>query len=271
MYDADLGRFMAIDPKADKYFSLTPYNYCADNPIIFTDPTGAEIEWDEKMSRKEKRYVKAALREHLGSKTYRSVMRTLRKSDYTYTVTNRTMKPSDFGDFRGSYDMQVEMESEIEGDPPDVYTLPINGEENGGTIGINFEIWDTKWVDKKGFKESMSTTVLEEFVHAAQYDFNVHKDGRVDGSQARGNSEFEAKVLVGKILSESNSSTSLKSVKSFDKIPINYGRNLGSNYSQNQYNNAKQVWLTSPPTVKAYGNLRSNNNLPGLLLFHLNQ
>ena len=36
----DVGRFTTIDPMAEKYYSISPYAYCADNPIILIDPTG---------------------------------------------------------------------------------------------------------------------------------------------------------------------------------------------------------------------------------------
>ena len=36
-------RFTTIDPLAEKYYSISPYAYCANNPIRFIDPTGNEI------------------------------------------------------------------------------------------------------------------------------------------------------------------------------------------------------------------------------------
>ncbi len=43
MYDPTIGRTPTQDPMAEKYYSMSPYLWCAANPITFTDPTGKEI------------------------------------------------------------------------------------------------------------------------------------------------------------------------------------------------------------------------------------
>lgn len=43
-YDAALGRFVAIDPKADEFASLSGYHYSGNNPIMFNDPLGDKFE-----------------------------------------------------------------------------------------------------------------------------------------------------------------------------------------------------------------------------------
>lgn len=43
MYDAATGRWNSQDPHADNYFNWSPYNYCADNPLINIDPDG--LDW----------------------------------------------------------------------------------------------------------------------------------------------------------------------------------------------------------------------------------
>jgi RHS repeat-associated protein len=42
-YDPVLGRMNGVDPLASKYGSLTPYNYAANDPVYWTDPSGADM------------------------------------------------------------------------------------------------------------------------------------------------------------------------------------------------------------------------------------
>jgi RHS repeat-associated protein len=39
-YDSDLSSWLSVDPLSDKYPSLSPYNYCAGNPVVMVDPDG---------------------------------------------------------------------------------------------------------------------------------------------------------------------------------------------------------------------------------------
>ncbi|NLT51491.1 MAG: hypothetical protein GXX85_11290 [Ignavibacteria bacterium] len=65
-YDSETGRWLAVDPMADKYPGWSPYNYCANNPLIFVDPNGMDVyakSDDEKnmiintLSEEERKYV----------------------------------------------------------------------------------------------------------------------------------------------------------------------------------------------------------------------
>ncbi len=43
-YSSDLSIWLSVDPMSDKYASLSPYVYCADNPVKLVDPNGEDYE-----------------------------------------------------------------------------------------------------------------------------------------------------------------------------------------------------------------------------------
>ena len=44
-FDPVLMRFMSPDPLAEKYYSISPYAYCMNNPVRFVDPTGMWVQY----------------------------------------------------------------------------------------------------------------------------------------------------------------------------------------------------------------------------------
>ena len=42
-YDSAVGRFLQVDPLAEKYPSVSPYNYALDNPLKYIDPDGRAV------------------------------------------------------------------------------------------------------------------------------------------------------------------------------------------------------------------------------------
>lgn len=42
-YDPSISRWLSLDPLSDKYFNISPYAYCAGNPVNLVDPTGCVI------------------------------------------------------------------------------------------------------------------------------------------------------------------------------------------------------------------------------------
>ncbi|MGM9753090.1 MAG: RHS repeat domain-containing protein [Candidatus Cryptobacteroides sp.] len=45
MYDPYQCRWLTPDPLAEKYYHLSPYSFCANNPINFIDPDGKYIKY----------------------------------------------------------------------------------------------------------------------------------------------------------------------------------------------------------------------------------
>lgn len=57
-YDSDLsGLFLSVDPMSDKYPSISPYAYCAWNPLKLVDPDGNEVD-DYKLNTKDGSLIK---------------------------------------------------------------------------------------------------------------------------------------------------------------------------------------------------------------------
>jgi RHS repeat-associated protein len=100
--DADLLTcWLSVDPMADKYPSLSPYNYCAWNPIKLTDPNGDSIdaksmneinkmftnyEWEMNHCNSEKR---SKMEESLIN--IQSEIETLQKSNQWYSINRMTI------------------------------------------------------------------------------------------------------------------------------------------------------------------------------------
>jgi RHS repeat-associated protein len=42
-YDSELSVWLSVDPMSDKYPSLSPYCYSADNPVVLVDPNGEKV------------------------------------------------------------------------------------------------------------------------------------------------------------------------------------------------------------------------------------
>ena len=40
LYDVRVGRWLSVDPLFEKYVGMSPYNYCAANPVVMVDPDG---------------------------------------------------------------------------------------------------------------------------------------------------------------------------------------------------------------------------------------
>lgn len=60
-YDPAIGRWMNIDPLAETYYSVSPYVYCANNPVRYIDPNGMEIKDPDKIVDNYKKQLNQAI------------------------------------------------------------------------------------------------------------------------------------------------------------------------------------------------------------------
>ena len=65
-YNSDLSIWLSVDPLVDKYPNLSPYTYCAGNPVRIFDPDGMEI-WIVGEDGKQYRYDRYGLYDKRGN------------------------------------------------------------------------------------------------------------------------------------------------------------------------------------------------------------
>lgn len=62
MYDPRIGRWLSLDPIADKYPGYSPYAFCVNNPIIFVDLGGLRVVLAEGLTPEETARAEAAIK-----------------------------------------------------------------------------------------------------------------------------------------------------------------------------------------------------------------
>ncbi|MFK8100946.1 MAG: RHS repeat-associated core domain-containing protein [Saprospiraceae bacterium] len=97
-YDADIGRFLSLDPLAADYAAWSPYNYVLSNPIILIDPTGKSSVYvdgvKQDMSERDMEFFSSSLNSYFESREIKNEK--LAKSDsklrkVKLIVTNETV------------------------------------------------------------------------------------------------------------------------------------------------------------------------------------
>jgi len=85
MFDPRLGRWLSIDPLAAKYPFVSSYVFVLNNPIIFIDPDGREVEWADKESKKAYKELKSAYKK-AGSLRYNDLIRIEKAKDVVFKI-----------------------------------------------------------------------------------------------------------------------------------------------------------------------------------------
>ncbi|MCK9560193.1 MAG: RHS repeat-associated core domain-containing protein [Candidatus Marinimicrobia bacterium] len=84
-YDPAIGRWLSVDPIADKYPSLSPYNYCANNPLKYVDLSGDSIDISS-LTTEQLEALKKQLTILMQSKNFSRAWSTLSSSKTIYKI-----------------------------------------------------------------------------------------------------------------------------------------------------------------------------------------
>ena len=143
MYDPTIGRTPTQDPMAEKYYSMSPYLWCAGNPITFTDPNGEDLIINGSCILKQ---------------IYLEMLRNSTGNIYAFDDKNKLMlKGKDF-DFNGesSQTLSALVSSAINSER--VYSFSLTGEK-GDDKSVFIDSYETKQLDISDLKKIGKTSI----------------------------------------------------------------------------------------------------------------
>ena len=143
MYDPTIGRTPTQDPMAEKYYSKSPYLWCAGNPITFADPNGEDLIINGSCILKQ---------------IYLEMLHNSTGNIYAFDDKNKLMlKGKDF-DFNGesSQTLSALVSSAINSER--VYSFSLTGEK-GDDKSVFIDSYETKQLDISDLKKIGKTSI----------------------------------------------------------------------------------------------------------------
>ena len=267
-YDPALGRWMNIDPLAEKYYDFSGYNYTMNNPVLFTDPDGMRVEWGEGLDAEEKQilgYLIYQLRKN--SKSFDKAFEKLHSSESVYKVTNNWNPDAEFEPNKGNFNMEEDFDFET-GESTEILVYE-EVADKGGEIRIPFT-WADEFpslgIDKT---QKAKQTIVEEFIHAVQWETLFPSSGKTTldfylDLAGVANTEFEAKAVTGIIHKE----VGWNVLTGGDKMAAKSGNHFSRyGFNMNRYNRDANRWISSSKTNPGYKERPLMNNvLPTVLI-----
>ena len=102
-YDSDLsGLFLSVDPMSDKYPSISPYSYCAWNPLRLVDPDGNKIRYAPGTSEKFKRQFRQTVK-YMNKKGTAGILAKLEQRKEVIYIAESKNKQSKFNSEKKQY------------------------------------------------------------------------------------------------------------------------------------------------------------------------
>jgi RHS repeat-associated protein len=173
-YQADLGRWMNLDPHADTYMSLSPYSSFANNPLSFVDPDGKDILFWQKNKEGEWEQVEYSKLSKDAQKAVEAFAKTETGFDFLKDFANKGDK---IGEVEFGEDGKFVKHELSLGEYSKYYgTQGASGTKNkkgDGNLTFELSFNNTGDYDHSRVAQMANTLGHEAFVHLTQYIYDI--------------------------------------------------------------------------------------------------
>jgi RHS repeat-associated protein len=202
-YSSDLSIWLSVDPQSDKYASLSPYVYCADNPVKLVDPNGEEIWIDFSLDEKGNKVVNIHFTATLNNKTGKEIsdkeMENY-KNDISKGIRRVYGRKFDDGTtVNVNVDINIHTEGDLEDPSSTRHQINIVNkftEEHAGESPIGGEFMEFRLDVCEGRTNSLRRTAAHEFGHLLGLDHVTDADNimneKTDGEIITAGQIYEA-------------------------------------------------------------------------------
>ena len=154
--------WMSVDPAADRYPNISPYTYCANNPMIYIDPTGMYIEKGSQKEWKRRKSDVTSQRDYLQKQVDKLTAKAEAKGWSAEKLANKIGdKTERIASLNTSLGTMGTLESSSQG-----YGLSHTAEGENGGVTLNTK---TNIIDIK-FGSGNTANFVHEMTHAGQFE-----------------------------------------------------------------------------------------------------
>jgi hypothetical protein len=220
---------------SDKYPSLTPYNYCAGNPMILVDPNGEEVEFNSFTDRVIVAFAK------LFNSDFRAKFKELKKSKETYVFNHNKNGNNSFSTDGNKLFINYDINDNQKADGQSIFSML----RHETTHGVQFEHGELGFENKNAKWSAINYDIMDEMEAHTSQNLGIQWNVKHGSSRDLWNSQFEEnKKSSGS--GTANQIQALQSTSAYSKLPL--GPINTSNSAKIE--NATQFMLPNRPRNK---------------------